>query len=117
MSFLMQLKEKPVQIAGVVSVDVLKRPEPPRSFSYVSVAASLDRAEKMKSRKYTAAAPGLNAEFTALIVTLQGDIGPSAVSLLEKLSSRATRPLNMEYRLLLTLIIQRALASAQLGQG
>ena len=97
-----------------IDVQCLNPLAPSHIASYVDVATSLDRAEKMKSRKYSAAAQELNAQFIPFIVTLQGDIGPSALALLEKLSSQAERPLNIDYKLLLTLAIQRASARAQI---
>ena len=79
-----------------VDVQCLNPLAPSRIASYVNVATSLDRAEKMKSRKYSAAAQDLNAKFIPFIVTLQGDIGPAAMALLERLSSQAQRPLNID---------------------
>jgi hypothetical protein len=97
-----------------IDVQCLNPLAPSHVASYVDVATSLDRAEKMKSRKYSAAAQELNAQFIPFIVTLQGDIGPAALALLEKLSSQAERPLNIDYKLLLTIAIQRASARAQI---
>jgi hypothetical protein len=97
-----------------VDVQCLNPLAPSHVSSYVNVATSLDRAEKMKSRKYSEAALALNAEFIPFIVTLQGDIGPSALALLERLESQAERPLNIDYKLLLTIAIQRASARAQI---
>jgi hypothetical protein len=97
-----------------VDVQCINPLAPSHIASFVNVATSLDRHEKLKSRKYSAAAQDLNAEFIPFIVTLQGDIGPAAMALLERLSSQAQRPLNIDYRLLLTIAIQRASARAQI---
>jgi hypothetical protein len=97
-----------------VDVQCLNPLAPSHIASFVNVATSLDRHEKLKSRKYSAAAQDLNAEFIPFIVTLQGDIGPAAMALLERLSSQAQRPLNIDYRLLLTIAIQRASSRAQI---
>jgi hypothetical protein len=72
----------------MVDVQCISPLAPSRVASYVNVATSLDRAEKLKARKYSAAALELNAEFSPFIVTLQGDIGPAALSLLERLESQ-----------------------------
>jgi hypothetical protein len=97
-----------------VDVQCINPLAPSHIASYVNVATALDRAAKLKSRKYLAAAQELNAEFIPFIVTLQGDIGPSAMALLKRLESQAQRPLNIDYRLLLTFAIQRASARAQI---
>ena len=73
----------------------------------------LTRAEKIKCAKYSDSALELNATFVPFLVSLQGQIGPSAAALLKELEERATTPLGIDYRLLLTLTIQRASARAQ----
>jgi hypothetical protein len=97
-----------------IDVQIINPLAPSHISSYVSVAASIARAEKVKSDRYAVAAKELNAEFIPFVVSLQGDIGPSAMSLLERLADQAVIPLNIDFRLLLTLAIQRASARAQI---
>ena len=98
----------------MVDVQCINPLAPSNVASYTDVDTAIARAEKMKTRKYSAAAKALNAEFIPFIVTLQGDIGPSAMALLERLYSQAESPMNIDYRLLLTMTIQRASARAQI---
>jgi hypothetical protein len=97
-----------------IDVQIINPLAPSHISSFSSVGASIARAEKAKSAKYSVAARELNAEFIPFVVSLQGDIGPSALSLLERLADQAVIPLNIDYRLLLTLAIQRAPARAQI---
>jgi hypothetical protein len=90
----------------------------PLSPSHISGHAScsstvLKRAESAKVKKYRAAAEAVNATFVPFIVTAQCDIGQEAMSLLMKLESRCevSKP---DFKLLLSLTLQRALARAQL---
>jgi hypothetical protein len=73
----------------------------------------LKRAESSKIKKYRAAAEAVNASFVPFIVTAQCDIGQEAMSLLTKLEDRCEDP-RPNFKLLLSLTIQRAVARAQL---
>ena len=97
----------------MVDVQCINPLAPSNVASYSDVDTAIARAEKMKTQKYSTAAKELNAEFIPFIVTLQGDIGPAAMALLERLYFQAESPMNIDYRLLLTITIQRASARAQ----
>ena len=68
----------------------------------------------MKRDKYTEAAKELNAEFIPFITTCHGTMGPAASALLEDLEARKRAPLNMDYRLLLSITLQKSMARALL---
>ena len=82
--------------------------------SYMSTKEALDRAAQLKRRKHESSALAAGAVFIPFIVSCQSQIGTEALVLLDLLAKRAIAPFNMDYRLLVSLTIQKAVARSVL---
>ena len=82
--------------------------------SYMSTKKALDRAAQLKRRKHESSVIAAGAVFIPFIVSCQSQIGTEALALLDLLAKRAIAPFNMDYRLLVSLTIQKAVARSVL---
>jgi hypothetical protein len=93
-----------------VDVQVLNLLSRSHIASYMKPEAILDRAAELKRRKHEPSAEAAGAKFIPFIMSMQAQLGSSAESLLKQLFDRAVVPLGIDYKLLMSLTMQRAVA-------